>query len=285
MFLELLAVTSFVLTLYLLWQDRTSSAGVAVALSFGAVLFRVLPTLESFEILGLKAKLRERIEEADEVLEKVRRVASIATKAAVMNATWSNRWGGMSFDKQSSLLDEQARELAALGVTSDTIADVKRPALTMLSYDLASAFFEVIEKVTRPYSDAYGRVVGELGKVPETDKDHDHSEKLAAAKAAQSSYSFSRYRSVLEKVTERPEALESLMNEATSLYRWSAEDRKRLEALAKKMSAINSKVWSTGRMDEEAGKLLEKRGGDALFKEAFPNGPSGPDWNVYDDTQ
>jgi hypothetical protein len=113
------------------------------------------------------------------------------------------------YDKQSSLLDEQARELAALGVASETIADVKRPALTMLSYDLASAFFTVIEKVTKPYSDAYGRVVGELDKAPVNDKDQDHSEKLAAAKAAQSSYSFSRYRGVLDDVTEQPEVLET----------------------------------------------------------------------------
>lgn len=218
MFLEFLAVASFALTLYLLWQDRTSSAGVAVALSFGAVLFRVLPTLESFEILGLKAKLRERIEEADEVLEKVKRVASIATKAAVMNATWSNRWGGMSFDKQSALLDEQARELAALGVTSETIDDVKRPALTMLSYDLALAFFGVIENVIRPYSDAYGRVVGELDRVPDADVNQAHSERLAAAKAARASYSHSNYSNVRDKVTKKPEALEVLLNEAMSLY-------------------------------------------------------------------
>lgn len=75
--LEVIALVAFAFALFLLWHDKTSSAGVAVVLSFGAILFRMLPDLEYIEILSLKAKLRNRLEEAEHVLVKLRGVASI----------------------------------------------------------------------------------------------------------------------------------------------------------------------------------------------------------------
>lgn len=279
--LEIVAAVSFLLTLWLLWQDRTASASVAVALSFGSVLFRVLPSLESFEILGLKAKLRERIEKVDEILDRLRRVATVFTKASVQNTTWSNRIGGLSYQNQAELLEEQVAELVSLGVASDLIDTVKRPALTMVSNDLVRHYCIVLEKVLPTYQNAYGRIIGELERVPLPDRAHDHAQTIENAKARQEGYSYSRYRDIVKTTPDRPEQVTTILKEINSLYQMSAADRSSLERFAQLLANYNEKIWLNKRMDLEVGDYLEKSDGERTFKEFFPNGPSGPDWDTY----
>ncbi len=278
-FLELLSVVSFGLTLWLLWNDRTSSAGVSLALGFGAILFRVLPSLESFEILGLKAKLRERIEKADELLEHLRGVATAVAKASIQNTTWSSRIGGLPYQTQSELLDEQVAELVKLNVAPDMIASVRRPALAMISHDLSRRFVRVLENVVRKYSEEYGRIRGTLDRVPTEARSDDHIQQTERAIARQQLYSYSRYRDIHQSTLDRPEDLSSLLSEMLSLYRLSAFDRIQLEKLAGKLTTLNKRIWTTKRMDAEVGEYLEESREGKDFEELFVNGPRGPDWD------
>jgi hypothetical protein len=282
-FLELLAVVSFGLTLWLLWNDRTSSAGVSLALGFGAILFRVLPSLESFEILGLKAKLRERIEKADELLEHLRGVATVFTKVSIQNTTWSSRIGGLTYQIQSELLDEQVAELMKLDVSLEMIDSVRRPALAMVSYDLARRFVLVLEKVVRKYEEEYGRVRGALDRLPPDARSAEHGQQTERAVARQKLYSVSRYRDIFQSTPERPEHLSAVLSEVLSLYKLSAFDRVQLEKLAGKLAMLNQRIWTSKRMDAEVGEYLDESRAGRDFEELFPNGPTGPDWDPSTD--
>ena len=62
------AAISYCLTIYLLVNDKTVSATVAGAFTIALLLFYFLPIVESFEVFGLKARLRHGISEANRLL-------------------------------------------------------------------------------------------------------------------------------------------------------------------------------------------------------------------------
>jgi hypothetical protein len=166
-----------------------------------------------------------------------------------------------------------------LGVTSEMIESVRRPALTMVSYDLSGRFVRVLEKILRKYEHEYGRVRGILDRVAPEARPPDHAQLSERAIARQASYSLSRYRDVYQSTPERPEHLSTILSELLSLYRLSAADRMQLEKLAARLTRLNERVWTTKRMDSEVGEYLDETRGEKDFEELFPNGPVGPDWD------
>lgn len=274
--LEIVTVLAFLLTMWLLINDRTASAGVSVALSFGAFILRLLPDLESFEILGLKAKLREKLLEADAILLKLKRVASTTAKATVINTTYSNRVGGADFKLQSELLDEQIRELEALEVGIETIKDVKRPALTMVSCDLARSFIVPLQEVLRVYDNAYGRLRGEKSSTsdnPETIISH--------AEARQKQYSLSSLNDWSALVRANPEKLGAILTEAISRFRFSQDDLGKLEEWRIVVTSKNDILWKSEKLHLEVGDFLRTNSSASdVLANMFPDGPAGPDWDT-----
>ena len=274
--LEIVTVLAFLLTMWLLINDRTASAGVSVALSFGAFILRLLPDLESFEILGLKAKLREKLLEADAILLKLKRVASTTAKATVINTTYSNRVGGADFKLQSELLDEQIRELEALEVGIETIKDVKRPALTMVSCDLARSFIVPLQEVLRVYDNAYGRLRGEKSSTsdnPETIISH--------AEARQKQYSLSSLNDWSALVRANPEKLGAILTEAISRFRFSQDDLGNLEEWRIVVTSKNDILWKSEKLHLEVGDFLRTNSSASdVLANMFPDGPAGPDWDT-----
>lgn len=274
--LEIVTGLAFMLTMWLLINDRTASAGVSVALSFGAFILRLLPDLESFEILGLKAKLREKLLEADEILSKLKRVASMTAKATVINTTYSNHIGGAGFELQSELLDEQIRGLEALEVGIETIKDVKRPALTMASCDLARSFIVPLQEVLRVYESAYGRLRGEQGSTS------DNSETIIRhAEARQKQYSLSSLNDWSALVRANPEKLGAILTEALSRFRFSLDDVRKLEKWRIVVTSKNDILWKSEKLHLEVGEFLRTNSSATdVFASMFPDGPAGPDWDT-----
>jgi hypothetical protein len=284
--LEVLAVTSFGMTLFLLWSDKTSSAGVAVALSFGALLFRILPDLESFEILGLKAKLRERLQEADQILDIMRDQAEVTAKASILSIAWSNRFDGMKYSQQSELLDEHARVLKVLGIKDATINEVKKPALVMFSNDIATLFQQPLGLVISRYSEPYRQSVQELRQpLPDPELETERARKSDHAKSRLASYDnkvVSEFFS--DDWSARGEPIGSSLNVLVDKFRLSVNDRNALIAFAKKLSDVDAINWSIWRLGEEVGVFLETRDHKYSFSdEVFPDGISGPDWNTAEE--
>jgi hypothetical protein len=167
-----------------------------------------------------------------------------------------------------------------LGVTSEMIESVRRPALTMVSFDLSGRFVRVLEKVVRKYENEYGRIRGTLDRVVPEARQADHAQLSERAIARQRSYSLSRYREIFESTPERPEHLSSVLSEVLSLYRLSATDRMQMEKLAARLTRLNERIWTTKRMDSEVGEYLDENSREKDFEELFPNGPAGPDWDT-----
>lgn len=279
--LEVLALLSFLLTLYLLWHDRTASAGVAVALSFGALLFRMLPDLESFEILGLKAKLREQIQEAEEILRSIRDVASVNSKAAVLGAIYTSRWGGVPYKTLSQILDDQTRMLGELGVSAEAIRDAKRPALEMTTRDAGHLFRTALEPVLLDYGNRYGKWVGDLMKLRDAASADFRPDNLTLASERQAAYSYSVANARWNRVQSTPEELGRVLTETLDLFRLSKPDREVMIGVIAELESFNRRNWHEMRLAGDFEALQKKYpSASAAMEVLFPDGIAGPDWSL-----
>jgi hypothetical protein len=76
----LLSIGSFVLALHLAYKDQAAAAGICIAAAVLPILFSQLPFVEYLKIPGLETKLRERVNEADAIITKLKRIAFVSAE-------------------------------------------------------------------------------------------------------------------------------------------------------------------------------------------------------------
>ncbi|NIY97284.1 MAG: hypothetical protein HWE39_23275 [Oceanospirillaceae bacterium] len=151
--LMLSATVSWLLTCLLLLTDDTASATVALAMTFGLLLFRVLPHLETFEIGILKAKLRERVETADRLIEEMRAMLGPMARLSLDQAFSSGRWGGLRPEDQLGALKEVIAQMKRLDSDPVELRAAILSAQGWITRDMGQLFISVLARAAAPYVD------------------------------------------------------------------------------------------------------------------------------------
>ncbi|MGE3871373.1 MAG: hypothetical protein AB7F74_00305 [Parvibaculaceae bacterium] len=142
-----LSIGSFLLALYLAYQEKVAAAGVCIAAAILPVLFNQLPFVEYLKVLGLEAKLRERVNEADAIIAKLKRIASVSAEQLFTQAALVGRWGGEALSSKQERAAQLTSLLQGLEIAPDEITATKTIFLRAIAHDLAHIFFSVIRNL------------------------------------------------------------------------------------------------------------------------------------------
>lgn len=142
-----LSIGAFVLALYLAYQDKVAAAGVCIAAAILPILFSQLPFVEYLKILGLEAKLRERVNEADAIIAKLKRIASVSAEQLFTQAALAGRWGGEALSSKQERAAQLTAMLQGLEIPPAEITAAKTIYLRAIAHDLAHIFFSVVRNL------------------------------------------------------------------------------------------------------------------------------------------
>ncbi|RVO95006.1 hypothetical protein [Sinorhizobium meliloti] len=140
------AVICFGATFGLAVADRSASATVTGAMTAALLLFYFLPSFESVEAFGLKAQLRARIGEVDELLEQLRASALVSSRINYAHIGWSTRMDGPSWRIRKGWFDELSQNLEDLGLLPEAVHKAKQPFLDFVTLDLFLPFEQMVQE-------------------------------------------------------------------------------------------------------------------------------------------
>jgi len=134
--LPLAAAIALIEALVLAWLDRTSAAALVAGVFALILLFHNLPSLESFKALGVEAKLRARLNEADKIINDVRNLSITYAQQAFLQLAWMNRVDSAFIDEKVEAVRRLNELLKEQGVPDDAIAHAKQPFIAMIMQDI-----------------------------------------------------------------------------------------------------------------------------------------------------
>jgi hypothetical protein len=141
-----MAVFALICCIYRAINDKVASATLLAALFLVCVMVVFLPRLEVLEAWGVKAHLVRTLNEADEILKKLRRSAILSAKASYMNAGWGNRMATQSARDKQSMLDEMDNQLRDLKVPADERKALSVSYVKIIGFDIYMMYVRTLER-------------------------------------------------------------------------------------------------------------------------------------------
>lgn len=141
-----MAVFAMICAVYQAMHERNSSATVLGGLFLVSVLVVFLPKLEVLEAWGVKAHLVRTLNEADEILAKLRQLAITNAKAVYMNVSWGNRMGSPSAKDKQAMVDEVDAQLRDLKVSADERKALTSTYVRLIGFDLYMTYVQTLQR-------------------------------------------------------------------------------------------------------------------------------------------
>ena len=98
-----------------------------------------LPQMVSFKAFGIEATLtqvQEKLDRAEEIIERLKSLAAADAKVAYSLIAWGNRLGGMPAAEKQRIADKVDEQLNSLGFTAKEFADVKGEYVRLIGIDM-----------------------------------------------------------------------------------------------------------------------------------------------------
>jgi hypothetical protein len=145
-FLAAMAVFTFLSAVYEAMNQRIASSVMLGALMLVAVLLFNFPQLEVLKAFSVEVRLRQTLSDAEDILERLKRLSMINGKVTYMTMAWGNRWGAPTAKEKQAILDEVDQQLAGMSVTADERRDISRPLVSLIGVDFHNLYLQVIER-------------------------------------------------------------------------------------------------------------------------------------------
>lgn len=153
------------------FQDKTASATATYGAGILCLIFSSLPLFQSFDILGMKGVLKEKIEEADELIEHLKAFSVPTTKLLISNLARSGRMGAKLPRQESyELCNEIVASMRKYGVEEADIEIAKRDWHRFNLFDMAQPLFQGIGTFIEPEK---AKIQEELKILPQPIKEED----------------------------------------------------------------------------------------------------------------
>lgn len=139
---------ALVLSVFQAWNGKVVSAG-ALGMAFavcGIVLF--LSQIKTFKVWQVEVELRETLDRAEEIIGRMRKLASISARASYLTIAWGNRLGTPTAADKQAVLNDIDAQLTDLKVTPDERAIIVSPWVRMIRAD----FFFMFARVVREFA-------------------------------------------------------------------------------------------------------------------------------------
>lgn len=143
--------------------SNVAGGGVVIITGIALVLLGQFE-IESIKMLGLEAKLRNTISEAEHVLDKLRKISLPFSEIAVSTAARAGRASGATPSKDMMLYVKVLEtQLLEMGVSEHEISKIKQPWITTATFDLSSQLRNNLLKFYDRISDAEGESLSLVG--------------------------------------------------------------------------------------------------------------------------
>jgi hypothetical protein len=177
-FVAALTMFAFLGAVYQAFQNEKGSAVTLGTLFLIGALIVFLPQVEFIKTLGVEAKLRQTVNEATAILERLKRLSAISAKSTYMSMAWGNRMGSPSAKEKQAVLDEVESQLIDLNVSPEERTEIARPFVRIIGFDLYMAFARTV----RGYGAAKNGKLLALANASQTaehrDAVEDHSKRI-----------------------------------------------------------------------------------------------------------
>jgi hypothetical protein len=143
-----MGICALILAVFQAWNGKMASAvglGMAFAVC-GIVLF--LSQIKTFKVWQVEVELRETLDRAEEIIGRVRKLASISARASYLTIAWGNRMGAPPAMEKQAVLDQIDTQLMELKVSTEERAVITRPFVKMVRLD----FFFLFQNVLTQYA-------------------------------------------------------------------------------------------------------------------------------------
>lgn len=119
-------------------KNEPESAGIGVGAGIFLLFFVFLPEFEKFEGLGFKGKLRKKIKEVDEALERLREFAPLIASMLFQMLNRLGRWSGpISRQGQFEFVENVKKQLKTVGISNDQIEKLLEDTHKQIEFDIA----------------------------------------------------------------------------------------------------------------------------------------------------
>src|SRR5262249_50070035 len=109
------------------------------------VLFHYLPQMESFKAYGVEAKWRQKLNEADEILKKLRRSTLASARLTYHTLGWGSRMGGQRLKDKQAIADAVDEALLDLGFDRVQVAELKKDYIFFAKFDVFQRFDAIVD--------------------------------------------------------------------------------------------------------------------------------------------
>jgi uncharacterized membrane protein YiaA len=151
----------------------TSVYGVAVL----CLIFSRLHSFEWFEGFGIKAQLKKKMAEADQTIERVKKIALPLAEQLLTNSARAGRWGTMVKRRERYRLEENiVTGLRDLGFSNEQIEGARKDCHEMNIFDLAMPIWEEVKTVLRSKENC---IREEMSKIPTPIAGENHAKNRA----------------------------------------------------------------------------------------------------------
>lgn len=163
-------------------EDKTASSTVTYTAGFVCLFFVFLSEFSKFKGFGLEAELREKIKEADEALQQLRKVSLPVSEMLFTMAARFGRLGSpIPREDRYRIMQEIESELAQLGVTKEEIEKSKHD---WHRFNMRDEGKPIYAKVRQKLDAKLQEVEERSGRFPQPITDHSGWNQLCAERAA-----------------------------------------------------------------------------------------------------
>jgi len=141
-----MAMVSLICAIYEAMNQRSGSALTLSTIFIIATLLFYLPQLETLSALGVEVRLRNTLDRAEEIIDRMKKLAEANAKVTYMTVAWGNRMGSPSPADKQALLDETDEQLRALKVDEMIRKTISKPLVALIGVDLYQAYSQVMER-------------------------------------------------------------------------------------------------------------------------------------------
>jgi hypothetical protein len=145
-FVAAVAMFSLLCAVYQAMNDKLWSATTLGTIFLVSALVFYLPHLEVLKAWGVEARLRQSLDRAEEIIERLRRLSTLSARVTYLTMAWSNRLGEPPARERMSLLDDIDKQLEEMNVAPAERKAIIRPLIRMIGADLYDIYVQVLDR-------------------------------------------------------------------------------------------------------------------------------------------
>lgn len=141
------AAAALTLAIYFFIKDKQKQGSAFSVLMFVCVVLAYVPQLDSIKGGFVDAKFNRTINQANDVIDRLRKMAMINAKVAYAMLAWENRPGAPAERENGAIVREIEKQLVELDVSAADRREISSIYVTMLGLDLQTIFYAVLDNV------------------------------------------------------------------------------------------------------------------------------------------